>query len=209
VYERRHDARERRARERLGIVGVGLARVTGDPSATRAWRRGAEGEAKVASRLTKLLAGSGVQLLHDRRLTGHGHANIDHLAVGPGGVTVIDAKAVRGEVRVETVGGLFSQGSRLLRVAGRDRTRLVRGVQTQAEVIRELLAGRGLHAIDVRSALCFANADGLPWLRRLELDGVMLDGPKRVAKLARRPGSLGEADVQDVLYALAKVLSPA
>ena len=179
----------RRARERFGVVGVGIARITGDPSSTRVWQQGAQGEAKVATRLGKLLEGSGVHLLHDRRLIGHGRANIDHLAVGPGGVTVIDAKAVHGEILVESVGGLFSARQQLLRVAGRDRTRLVRGVQKQAEVVRERLADSGLHTVEVRCALCFVNTDGLPWLRRLELDGVTLDGPKRVAKLACRPGS--------------------
>jgi hypothetical protein len=41
------------------------------------------------------------------------------------------------------------------------------------------------------------------------LDGVILAGPRRIAKLARRPGSLGEPEVQSVLYALAKMLAPA
>lgn len=208
-YERRHNAREQLARARLGVVGVGLARLTGDPRSTRVWRQGADGEARVAARLTKLLRGSGVQLIHDRRVPGHGHANIDHLAVGPGGVTVIDAKALHGEVRVETVGGLFSGRQQLLRVDGRDRTRLVRGVQRQAEVVRERLAENGLHTIDVRCALCFANAEGLPWLRQLELDGVVLAGPRRVAKLVQRPGTLAEADLQRVLCALAETLAPA
>ncbi|MGC2374134.1 MAG: nuclease-related domain-containing protein [Solirubrobacteraceae bacterium] len=207
-YERLHAARERRARARLGILGLGLARIAGDPSSTRAWRKGANGEVKVAARLAKQLDDSGVRLLHDRRMSGDGRANIDHLAVGPGGVTVIDAKALSGKVRVETVSGLFSQSQRLLRVAGHDRTRLVRSVQRQAEVVRERLRESGLQMVDVRCALCFASTDGLPW-RRLELDGVMLAGPKRVAGLARRPGPLGETEVERVLYALAKVLAPA
>jgi nuclease-like protein len=206
---RRRTERERSMRARLGLFGVGLVRLAGDPPSTGAWRRGADGEAKVASRLTKLLSDSGVHLLHDRRLAARGHANIDHLAVGPGGITVIDAKALRGKVRIETVGGLFGERRRLLRVAGHDRTRLVRAVQAQAELVRERLAGSGLDAIEVRCALCFADTDGLPWLGRLELDGVVLAGPRRVAKLARRPGSLGETDVRRVLYALAKALAPA
>lgn len=208
-YTRRRDAREQRMRERLGVVGVGLARLVGDPSSTRVWRQGAEGEEKVATRLRKLLDGTGVHLLHDRRLVGHGKANIDHLAVGPGGVTVIDAKAVRGDVRVQAVGGLFSQRERLLKVAGRDRTRLVRGVRGQAEVVRTCLSTHGFHAVEVRCALCFADAGGFPVLRRLELDGVIVDGPKRVAKLARRPGSLRETEVQRVLQALADALPAA
>ncbi len=205
-YARRRDVRERRARERMGAVGVGLARIFGDPQSTRAWRQGAEGEAKVGARLHKLLEGTGVHLLHDRRLTGHGKANVDHLAVGPGGVTVIDAKTLHGDVRVEAVGGLFSQREQLLKVAGRDRTRLVRGVRAQAEVVRACLSGHGFSAVEVRCALCFADAGGLPFLRRLELDGVTIDGTRRVAKLARRPGSLREAEVQRVLQALAAAL---
>jgi hypothetical protein len=154
-----------------------------------------------------LLDGTGVHLLHDRRLASHPKANIDHLAVGPGGVTVIDAKAVRGDVRVQTVGGPFSQREQLLKVAGRDRTRLVRSVRAQAEVVRTCLYTHGFHAVEVRCALCFP--DGLPLLRHLELDGVIVDGTKRVAKLARRPGSLREAEVQRVLQALATALPAA
>ncbi len=168
-----------------------------------------EGEEKVATRLRKLLDGSGVHLLHDRRLAGHGKANIDHLAVGPGGVTVIDAEAIDGDVRVQTVGGLFSQREQLLKVAGRDRTRLVRGMRGQADVVRTCLSQHGFPAVEVRCALCFADGSGLPFLRRLELDGVIVDGTKRVAKLARRPGSLREAEVQRVLQALAAALPPA
>jgi hypothetical protein len=175
----------------------------------RAWRQGEEGEEKVAARLRKLLDGTGVHLLHDRCLSGHAKANIDHLAVGPGGVTVIDAKVERGDVRVQTVGGLFSQREQLLKVAGRDRTRLVRGVRAQAEVVRACLSEHGFTAIEVRCALCFADAGGLPLLCRLELDGVTIDGARRVAKLARRPGSLREAEVQRALQALALALPPA
>jgi hypothetical protein len=207
-YERLHDAREQRARERLGLLGLGLARVTGDPRSISAWKKGADGERKVAARLGKLLDGTGVYLLHDRRLSGHGQANIDHLAVGAGGVTVIDAKAVSGRVRVETVGGLFCKHQQLLRVAGRDRTSLVRGVQNQVKVVREQLSQSGFATVDVRSALCFSRSERLP-LHRLELEGVVLAGPRQVAKLARRPGPLGEEDVQRLLYALAGVLAPA
>lgn len=168
-----------------------------------------EAEGKAGARLRKLLANSGVHLLHDRHLAGYGKANIHHLAVGPGGVTVIDANAVRGDVRVETVGGLFSQREQLLKVAGCDRTRLVRCVRGQADIVRACLTEHGFHAVEVRCALCLADGGGLPWPRRLELDGVIVDGAKRVAKLARRPGSLREAEVQRVLQVLAAALPPA
>jgi hypothetical protein len=61
-------------------------------------------------------------LLHDRRILGHGNAKIDHLAVGPGGVTVIDSKTNNGAVRVDRIGGLFSSRRAVLLIGGRDRT---------------------------------------------------------------------------------------
>lgn len=208
VYERKRAARERRARERAGVLGVWLARLGGDPQSTRSWRTGGEGEVEVARRLTKQLDGAGVHLLHDRRAPGRARANIDHVAVGPGGVTVIDAKRLSGKVRVEARGGLFGPRRRQLLVGGRDRTRLVYGVRGQAEEIRSLLERHGI-ACEVRCALCFAEVEGLPWFQRLELEGVLIDGPRRVAKLARRPGPLGEEQVHRIVRLLAGSLPAA
>jgi hypothetical protein len=103
-YDRRHAQREARAREKLGVLGVFLARVTEEPQSTTAWKTGADGEARAGARLAKLLEASGVGLLHDRRMPGSRSANIDHIAIGPGGITVIDTKNYRGKVHVERVG---------------------------------------------------------------------------------------------------------
>lgn len=92
-YERLHQRREDAARERLGGPGVLLARAVGEPQSTTAWKQGADGEVRVGHRLEKLLAGSGVPVLHDRRRPG-GKANIDHIAVGPGGVTERDDRVL-------------------------------------------------------------------------------------------------------------------
>ncbi|MGA9860104.1 MAG: nuclease-related domain-containing protein, partial [Solirubrobacteraceae bacterium] len=108
-YERRHAAREDRARQKLGLLGVVLARTVDEPQSTRAWKTGADGEERVGKRLAKLLAGTEARLLHDRLIPGHGAANIDHLAVGPGGITVIDTKNYGGKVRTEQIGGLSSE----------------------------------------------------------------------------------------------------
>jgi len=90
-YERRRQRREQRAREKLGGPGVLLTRLIAEPQSTRSWRQGGRGEVRVGARLAKYLHGDDVRLLHDRSVPRHGRANIDHLAVGPGGVTVIDA----------------------------------------------------------------------------------------------------------------------
>lgn len=200
-YERRNAARERRVRERFGLVGLWLARLGGEPSSTRSWKQGGDGEVKVGRRLVSLLDGSGVYVLHDRLAPGRRRANIDHIAVGPGGVTVIDAKALTGRVRVRSAGGLFAPSRRLLRVNGRDRTRLVYSVRGQAEAVRTLLEQHGIRA-DVRCALCLADAGGLPWFARFELEGVAIDGARRVAKLARRPGPLDQGQVQEIVRLL-------
>ena len=206
-YMRRRDSRERRAHERAGALGVWLTRLRRDPASVRAWKRGAEGEQQVAGQLVRLLEGSDVHLLHDRRLPASRRANIDHLAVGPGGVTVIDAKALSGKIRVETVDGLFGTRHQL-RVRGRDRTKLVYGVRGQAEAVRALLTQHDL-GCDVRCALCFADANGLPLLRRQTLEEVVIDGPRRVAKLARRPGPHGRHEIERMVRVLAEGLPAA
>jgi hypothetical protein len=95
-YARRRQRREEHARERLGGLGALLARVIDEPTSTKVWRQGANGEIRSAARFAKHLDGTAVRLLHDRTIPGHGRANIDHLAVGPGGVTVIDTKPTMG-----------------------------------------------------------------------------------------------------------------
>ena len=60
----------------------------------------------------------------------------DHIAVGPAGITVIDAKHDRGRIAVECRGGLFRDRTEHLVVGGRDCTELVDGVIAQADAVR-------------------------------------------------------------------------
>lgn len=189
-YERRRQRREQHAREKLGGVGVLLARVIDEPQTTKAWQRGGNGEVRAGARLAKHLEGYEVKLLHDRRIPGHGNANIDHLAIGPGGVTVIDTKTHRGKIRVDRVGGLFCARRSVLVIGGRDQTRLIASVERQVELVRTALSRAGEDQIDLRGALCFPHIDGLPILAQLSVREIIIDGPKPVAKLARRPGPL-------------------
>jgi len=203
-YERRRQRREQHARKKLGALGWLLARVIAEPQSTVVWRQGARGEARVGQRLAKHLDGRGVRLLHDRRIPQHGRANIDHLAIGPGGVTVIDTKTHRGKVSVERVGGLFKPRRTILRIAGRDQTRLIVGVEHQIEFVRDALSRGGFRDIDVRGALCFADGKGLPLLAKLSARDIAIDGPRSVAKLARRPGQLSPDSVDRIWTELAR-----
>jgi hypothetical protein len=204
-YDRRHAQREDRARQKLGTLGVILARVIDEPQSTRAWKKGADGEARAGARLTELLDGSGVRLLHDRRMPGSRSANIDHVAVGPGGITVIDTKNYRGKVCVERVGGLLFERRTILRIGRRDETKLVVGVECQIAAIRAVLPD----PVEVRGALCFADVDGLPLLRHLTVRDVIIDGPRTTAKLASRPGALTRQKVDGLFQHLGRVLPPA
>lgn len=175
-YDRRHARREEHAREKLGVIGVALARLIDEPQHMTAWKRGGEGEEHVGARLEKLLSGTEVKLLHDRRVP-KGQVNIDHIAVGPGGITVIDAKNVGGKVRTDRVGGLFVDRHDVLLIDGRDRTGLIRKVERQIAVVRHVLNADEDSPIEIRGALCFARIDGLPLLRSPSVNGVLADGP--------------------------------
>ena len=75
-----------------------------------AWAAGAEGERRVAAALEDL-PGTWV-VVHDRLLRpGRSEANLDHIAIGPGGVYLIDAKNRAGTV-TEHEGGLFQHRTR-------------------------------------------------------------------------------------------------
>lgn len=209
-YGRRRTSREARAQAKLGRLGVTLARAIGDPQTTRAWKQGAEAEIQAAARLAKHLRGTDTVLLHDRRIPSRGRANIDHLAIGAGGVTVIDTKGARGRVQLTKVGGLLSPRREVLLVNGRDRTAALDGLERQMTAVTALLAKVGLSDVDVRGALCYPNIDKLPLIQRHARHGSMvIDDPRGVARVARRRGALDRTAIERVVEALTRGLPQA
>ena len=80
----------RAAEERAAApVRTVLARVLGVKTDERAWRIGGRGEEEVAERLRKL--GPAWSFLHAVPV-GKGSSDIDHIAIGPGGVYTINTK---------------------------------------------------------------------------------------------------------------------
>ncbi|HYB28840.1 MAG TPA: hypothetical protein VEF89_19665 [Solirubrobacteraceae bacterium] len=47
-----------------------LARALDEPTSTKVWKHGGDGETRAGARLEKHLAGTGVRLHHDRRMPG-------------------------------------------------------------------------------------------------------------------------------------------
>ncbi len=89
----------RRADELRGQAAAARAKAADLEREAGAWEAGAEGERLVANELARLLGPW--RVLHDRLLRpGRSKVNLDHVAVGPGGVFLIDAKHWSGRVSV-------------------------------------------------------------------------------------------------------------
>lgn len=188
------------------IGGLLLALVDDAPD-TKVWAQGAEGERAVAETLGTLEHGL---VLHDRRLRRAdgrlSQANIDHIAVVPSGVWVVDAKTHRGKLEVRRTGGLFSPRVEQLRINGRDQTKLVDGVHGQVDAVRAALLDFAPE-VSVSGALCFYGTE-LPWIDE-DIDGIPLRGRKGLAKLLRRPGTLDPDQISGIHRLLAETFPAA
>jgi Nuclease-related domain len=176
---------------RLGLVLGGLAAVAAgwglrfrpSPDAI-AWQRGAAGERRTG-RLLAPLERHGWAVLHDLAVPGS-RANIDHLAIGPGGVFVIDSKQYSGRLQLDSSGRLWHGRYPLaptLRAVGFEADQAAR-VLTDADVVLPIVA---VHGAQVPWGKVFAEgvpvvpAERLPSMLR-ELPAVL--GPERVTGLA-------------------------
>jgi hypothetical protein len=201
-HERRRANRESRVRERHPRIGNLLLKFQEAPRHERAWATGADGEEEMAESLARRCPQTIV--LHDRRLPGT-RANIDHLAVAPSGVYVIDAKRYKGKVEVRKP--FFGEPKLMIR--GRDRTKLARGLSRQVDAVRKAI-GAAAPPVDVHGCLCFVGGDAeMPLLRKLSFDGYPLLYPKRLARWLNRPGELGTEEMRALAETLARALPPA
>lgn len=173
-------------RQSLGLRGPDRAR----------WERGAEGEAILGALLADVPE---VLVLHDRAMPRRS-ANIDHIAVAPSGVYVIDAKHYSGEPRADVIDGV-----RRLFVGGDDATELVDGVRWQARAIEAVLGATG---VPVQPILCFI---GSSWSisNGLLIDGVGITSPDRLVTLLQTAGPLRGTAAAEVHRELGDALAPA
>lgn len=153
-HDRRRESRERRIRAEHPKLGGLILALSGDPQSTKSWEQGAIGEELMSQRLADLP--DSFQILHDRRIPGT-RANIDHIAVGPSGVWVIDAKRYKGKrPTMHVEGGLVRPRVESLRIGGRDGTKLVNGVRSQIDRVSGALSGLD---VPITGVLCFLEAD--------------------------------------------------
>jgi hypothetical protein len=152
----------------------------------------------VGARLEHYLRGSETVVLHQRRLPGK-LRKINHIVVGPAGITVVDSRHYRGrKARVE-------RGE--LHVGRRNRTDLIERVLEEAAAVRELLAGTPYAEVNVEAAIARGSVRGNPVVTTLDGRSLIVWGTGRIAEEASRPGPLPVEDVDALASHLAGELS--
>jgi hypothetical protein len=202
----REDERRRLRTKRRPILGRLANVIEGQPTAGRSWLKGAVGEEQLGSGLDKL-ADQGLLTLHDRQRPGT-KANIDHLVVAASGVWVIDAKRYSGVVTKIDKGGLLRSDTRVT-VGGRDRTKLVQGVNKQVADVRRIVAESAVPEVRVHGALCFVDAEFRLFAKPFTIDDVLITWGKALRDRMVVPGQL-DAEQRAALHRhLAASLPPA
>jgi hypothetical protein len=160
----------------------------------------------LARALQRALRHLPVVMLHDRLLPGG--LSAEHVAVGPGGVTVIAGWSVAdapGPLTVEHLRGIFGARADLLRDgACADRTALVAPVRRLVAVIRTVID----ELAPVEGALCLDGEEPATHLRPLIVEGITVAGPKAVAELAARDGDLRDYELAALVELLDGALPP-
>jgi len=189
-----------------GAVADALARAERDK---RNWAAGAEGERRVAETLDTL-GQYGWTALHDVHWPGRPLANLDHVAIGPGGVFIIDAKNWTGDVTL---------ADGVLRQNGYRRDREVEAVADATAAVTALVPPQ--HRSALAGMICLAGQDqaatrttqGVRVVGRLQLAGHLVGLPAKlspydVADLGRfLSGQLG-AKSSPALLTTASLVKP-
>jgi len=154
----------------------------------------------LAARLAEL-AGERLVLLHDR-------GSINHLAVTPRGVFVIDARHPGETVERSRLGSILRSNVRLY-VDGRDRTNLLHGVGQDVERVRDALNAAGFSDAPVRGVLCFMGAEWGRFASPFKLGDVLVTYPKFLYRLLGKEAAVATSTIQDAACALAIAFPPA
>jgi hypothetical protein len=195
-HERRRANREARTRERHPHIGGALLALREDPTHETVWARGAKGEEHVAKVLGERLRPEAV-MLHDRRVP-RTRANIDHIAIAPSGIWVIDTKRYTGKVAVNAP----LIGKAKLTINGRDQTKLIDGLAKQVALVSNAVEAIS-PGVPVQGALCIVDAD-LPLLGTLKFRGFPLLHPKPLTKRINRGDVLATDRIRSTAIVLAE-----
>jgi Nuclease-related domain len=174
----------------------------------RPWQIGAAGE-EVVGRSLDSLASQGVLALHDRKRP-RTSANIDHIAVGPSGVFVIDTKHYQGQkIRVDIPGSVFRPGPKRLMVGRRDETKMIGEVGKLSQIVGDALKCEARWSeVAVLPMLVFVNSAQGMLRSSMDFDGVWVGTVKQMGKVVTKPGLLDPEKVEEIALLLAKKFGP-
>ena len=202
-FERRKANREQKVRAKHPRIGGLLHALSSEPQTTVSWDIGAIGEERLG-RALNALSSERLRVLHDRSQP-RSVANIDHLAVTPTGIYVIDAKrsvGKRPQLKVE--GGLLHPRTEKLLVGTRNSTKLVDGVLKQIGIVRGIV-GPG---IPIHGVLCFVEADWPLFGGSFTTRGVSVTWPKKLYPALKADGSISNEEIDRIHRILATALPP-
>jgi hypothetical protein len=172
------------------------ARGGGTPSARElAFEKGAIGEHRLGVALNEAAARrGGCWVLHGLVVPG-GRGDIDHLVIGPAGVTVIDCKAWKGKVWIGRLG--LGRGRRAF-------PHEIDGMSRQINRVHSLLAREGRDEVPIEGVICMVNAnDGIPRRGFAEIRGVKVGRRRAAIAHAVRDGRLDAITIAGVHRILA------
>jgi hypothetical protein len=188
--------------ERWGRMSRVAQLFSDDPQSTKAWAKGAKGEAMLARYLLRTLAPPTV-MLHDRKIPGN-RANIDHIIVASSGIWIVDAKNYKGKVEQRDIGGWLRTDLRLY-VNGRDQSKLVDGLAKQVNAVLEAIEDAD---IEVTAALCFVDSEWGLFAKPFRQSGTLVTWPRRLSRAIAGPGPLSRTEVDRIGEKLASALPP-
>jgi hypothetical protein len=164
------------------VAGLGLRfRPSLD---ARAWWRGAAGERRTA-RLLGPLERHGWVVLHDLAVPSS-RANLDHLAIGPGGVFVIDSKQYRGRLQLDGSGQLWHGRYPLAPT--------LHAVSFEADQAAQALPDPGVAVVPIVAV----HGAQVPW-GKVVVEGVPVVAARRLPSMLRAlPALLGPERVADL-----------
>jgi hypothetical protein len=203
--ERRRTKRVEDVRRRYGDHAAVVAEVMAGREVAASWGKGSDGESRLATYVDREV-GDRVIALHDRLIPGT-RRNIDHLFVAPTGVWIVDAKSYTGKVLKRDVGPFWRAEYELI-VAGRNRTKLAKGVEEQVDAVvialRDDPATRGT---ELNAALCFLDSD---WgTSPFQVGYVRILHPRALRKQLRKKGPLSRAAMERIAKRLELSFPPA
>jgi hypothetical protein len=167
-----------------------LARATDAHTDERAWRRGAEGEEAVAAQLARLER-DGWRFLHSIPVGSRG-SDIDHVAIGPGGVFTINTKNHRGKK--------VWVGNRSIRVGGYP-VHYIRNAAFEAERASRMLTERCGFPVIVNGVLAVI-ADEITV--KQQPDEVTVLGRRQIRRWLQRQGTHLESGQIDAIFEVAR-----